>query len=796
MFQNYFNVAIRNLQKNKVYALLNTFGLGLSVGCSILLFLFLRHHTGYDAWHQSARRTVRFATEIHVEQVFPITGVPNPMAVALREDFSFLEKSAMMKNKHEVQITVPHGSGVGPAKYKEEDALAFVEPDFFEILDFRALRGDFSALKEPNTVFITEKLAHKYFGQADPIGNIIQLNTQYDLRVAGILRDMPDNSDYKRDLFVSWNTLRNIPGEKESLDHWGGINSDTYCFAVLQPGIPFERVYAAMSTFSEKHAHPDGKDIFQYKAFPMTDLHYDGDYGFGIEKSYLWALGFIGLFLLITACVNFINMATAQALGRAREVGVRKSLGSTRGQLFWQFMAETGIIVAGSALLGLVLAYIGLPYMNNWVDLQLSLDLTRDWTLYGFLALLSVLIAFMSGAYPGLVQSRFQAAQSLKGETSQTKVGGFTLRRALVTVQFAISQMLIIGAVVITAQMNYTRDKDWGFRPEAIVTVPIPTSDAARMTALHQQISHLSGVKSASLCFQPPASTSNNQTGIRLEGRESGENWITNIKPADAHYLETFGLQLVAGQNLQPSDTVREYLVNEQVVEKLNLKTPQDLIGKNIFVDGRKGMVVGVLRDFHNWSFQNAIAPIAISTQSDNYTTCAIKLTPGHPGNTLEAVERIWSGLYPEYYYEQQFMDEKMAEFLETETILLRLIRAFAGIAVFIGCLGLYGLAAFMAARKTKEVGIRKALGASIGSIFWIFGKEYARLLVIAFAVAAPLAWYVMHSWLQDYVYRINIGTSIFLFTIGLTALIAGLTVFAQTARAALTNPVKSLRSE
>lgn len=795
MFQNYFNVAFRNLRKNRVYALLNTFGLGLSIACSILLFLLLRHHLSYDTWHKNAARTARFATEIHVEQVFPLSGVPNPMSVALREDFAFLEKSAMVKNTENAQITVQQGGGV-PAKYKEVAALAFVEPEIFDILDFPLLHGDIAALKEPNTVLLTEKTARKYFGETDPLGKIIRLDTEFDLRVAGILRDMPDNSDYKREIFVSWTTLKNIPGEKESIDSWGGINSDTYCLSLLQPGVGFDRLYAAMPGFSDKHTHPDGKDIFEYKAFPMTDLHYDGDYGFGIEKSYLWALGMIGLFLLITACVNFINMATAQALGRAREVGVRKSLGSTRGQLFWQFMAETGVIVVFSALLGLCLAFVALPYLNNWVEQQLRIDLMGDWKLYGFMALLSVVIVFLAGAYPGLVQSRFQAVQSLKGEVERKKVGGFTLRRALVTVQFAISQILIIGTVVITAQMNYAREKDWGFRPEAIVSVPIPTDELSKMNALYQQISGLSGVKSATLCYRPPASGSNNQTGIRLEGRESGENWIVNTKSADVHYLETFGLQLVAGRNLQPSDTVREYLVNEQVVKKLNLSGPEDLLGKNIIVDGSKGEVVGILRDFHNWSFQNAIAPIAISTRSNNYAMCAVKLEAGHPGAALAAMERIWSGLYPDHYYEHHFMDEQMAEFLETETILLRLIRSFAGIAVFIGCLGLYGLAAFMAARKTKEVGIRKTLGASIGSIFWIFGKEYARLLVIAFAVSAPLAWYVMHQWLQDYVYRINISVGIFLLTLGMTAFIAGITVAVQTARAALANPVRSLRSE
>jgi ABC-type antimicrobial peptide transport system permease subunit len=513
-----------------------------------------------------------------------------------------------------------------------------------------------------------------------------------------------------------------------------------------------------------------------------------------MEKSYLWALTLIGVFLLITACVNFINMATAQALKRAREVGVRKSLGSTRGQLFWQFMFETALIVVAAVAIGIATARFSLPYLNTWMEENIHFEGPGGLPSALFLLALSVLVIFLAGAYPGLVQARFQPAVSLKGLAETGQSGGFSLRRILVTTQFAISQILIIGAVVVTAQIQFARDADWGFRPGVVFTLPVP--ERAHMNTLKEQISAISGVKSVSLCYQPPASSSNNQTGVQFDNRTEGEPWMVNSKPADAQYVETFGLKLVAGRNLQPSDTVREYLVNETFVKKLNLASPQDILNKSADIDGVKAPIVGVVADFHNWGFSQDISAISFSTSSGSYSTCAVELQPGNPAPVLEQVKKVWEINYPDYYYECNFMDDQMAEFLESENIIMHLIRIFAGIAIFIGCLGLYGLASFMVVRKTKEIGIRKTLGATVPGILWLFGKEYIRLIVIAFVIAAPVAWWAMNAWLENYVYRTSIGPGIFAIGLLSTFAVAFVTVGFQSIQAAVANPVKSLRSE
>ncbi|MBC7775912.1 MAG: ABC transporter permease [Phycisphaerae bacterium] len=793
MIQNNLKIALRKLAKQPTYTSLNILGLALSVGCSILIFTLIRYHLSFDTYHKNADRILRIMMDVKTESVMPFPGVPTPMAKTLREECSFVEKTAMRSGEDEVLISVANQSG-GKDKYKEEEKFAWVEPEYFDILDLPLLRGDVGALAEPNTVVLSEKLARKYFGETEAIGKTIRQNNQTDLRVVGVMQDLPENTDYKHEILASWATLKTIPDVAKDLDSWDGARGENYCFALLKEGHALSEMDPMMAEFRKKYPHPEKDDLFQYKAKPMLGLHFDTDYGAGMDKKFLWALGFIGLFLLITACVNFINMATAQALTRVREVGVRKALGSTRGQLFWQFMSETGLIVLASLAVGFLLAWLAMPYMNAWLDETIHFDNPTVIALAGFSVVLGVFLTFLAGFYPGLMQARFNPVISMKGASELPTKGGFSMRRVLVTTQFAISQILIIGAAVVTAQMRYAQDADWGFRPGTVLTLEVP--DRAKSNSLQQQISQLAGVKSVSLCYQPPTSSSNNQTGVTFENRPEGEAWLANAKPADARYLETFGLQLVAGRNLQPSDTTREFIVNETFVKKLNLASPDEILNKKISLGSVKAPVVGVVRDFHNWSLAEPIAAIAISSRADDYTTCAVQLNPGNPAPVLAQIQRVWEQHFPDNYYESKFMDERVGEQLETETMIMRLARSFAGIAIFIGCLGLYGLATFLVAQKRKEVGIRKTLGAGVAGILWLFGKEYTRLIVIAFVLAAPLAWWVMDAWLQDYAYRISLGAGIFVLSLLVTFGVAALTVGFQSVRAALANPVNSLRSE
>lgn len=793
MLLNHLKIALRKLSRQRDFALLNILGLGLSVGCSLLIFALIRYHNSFDTYHKHADRVMRIVMDVKTETIMPFSGAPNPMAKALREDCSFVEQAAMRSAEAEVLISVPQTQGAWD-KYKEKEKFAWVEPGYFDILDLPLAKGDIGAMTEPNTVVISENLAKKYFGATEALGKTIRVDNHADLRIVGVLHDLPANTDYKQEILGSWATLKSISANPKDLDDWGGARGENFCLALLKEGHQRSELDATMAEFCKKYPHPESKDLFNYKAKAMLGLHFDTDYGRGIDKKFLWALGCIGLFLLITACFNFINMATAQALNRTREVGVRKSLGSTRGQLFWQFIAETGLIVLSSLLLGWGLARLALPYLNAWMKETLLLAGPLMSEMAAFTLLLGIVLTFMAGFYPGMMLARYNPVISMKGTGEVPRKGHFSLRKMLVAGQFGISQLLIIGAAVITLQMQYAQDADWGFRPGAILTLEVPES--AKMSSLQQQLQQIAGVKSVSLCYQPPASSSNNFSGVTYEHRANNEPWLVSEKPADDQYLETFGLQLVAGRNLQHSDTTREFLVNQTFVKKLNLASPDEILNKAISVGSEKGAVVGVIKDFHNWSLAEPIAAIAIGSRASSYATCAIQLQPGNPAPTLARIKSIWQSQFPERFYEQKFMDEWMGEFLESDLRIMLLVRTFAGIAVFIGCLGLYGLAAFMVNRKRKEVGVRKTLGASVPGILWLFGKEYARLILFAFAGAAPLAWWVMNGWLQDYAYRISMGAGIFILSLLTTVLVAVLTVGIQSVRAALTNPAQSLKSE
>lgn len=795
MLANYAKVALRNLRRNKVFATLSTLGLGLSIACCILIFLLVQHHMSVDRFHAKADRTVAIVTEATGEINMRESNVPYPMGAALRQEYAFLEKAAMVSSRQNSLVTLTE-PGKAPVKFKEMETRAFAEPELFDIFDFPLVSGSFEAFKQPNTVLLTEKIARKYYGTTDALGKSIRVNNKADYQVVGILKDLPENTDLRYQIYCSWATLTADPEAKRMLNNWGGIHGGTQCFAVLRDGHDRAELENAFVSFREKYFHPEVRE-FYYHAAPLTAVHFDPDLGTGIRQSYVWALALIGLFLLLTACVNFVNMATAQALARAREVGVRKAIGSTQGQLFWQFMSETGLIVLFATGLGLLLAYLSVPALTNLIGTQLSLKTQNGLVFYSFLAILMLTVSFLSGAYPGLALSRFRPAESLKGSVDKQEIGGFNLRRVLVGSQFAISQMLIIGAVTVTAQMEYTRNADLGFRREGLVTLPLPGNyDRVKQKTLQQELGQVPGVEKVSLCFQPPASDANWNTRIRLDGRSQSENWETNMKFQDEHYLEAFDLQLVAGRNLMPSDTARELLVNEEMVRKLGLAGPEDIIGKRIF-EGRTGLpVVGVVKNFNNRSFHDPILPQLMMTAADNYSVCALRLQLASQQSALAAIEKIWTTHFPEYYFECEFMDARLAKFYEQEQIIMQLLRLFAGIAVFIGCLGLYGLATFLLVRKRKEVGIRKTLGASVLNILWLFGREYLQLLLLAFVLATPLAWWAMHQWLDQYAFHIKIGAGIFGASLFLTFLIAGATVGIQSVRASLVNPGKSLRSE
>lgn len=794
MIKNYFKIAWRTLLRNKAYTSINIIGLTLGIAAAILIFTILSYQLSFDTFHPNKDRIYRIVTEFHDQRTDYSPAVPQPLGKAFRNDYTFAEVTARVVSYRNMLISLPEEKEV--KKFIEDKGVAFAEPGYFDIFSFPLLKGDKqTALLHPNSALITQSIAQKYFGDQEALGKRIRLDNRIDFTVTGILKDIPANTSRMQEIYLSYDNLKDQNSWFASDSSWSNVYTGSLCFVRLKPSITPAQVDKAFPGFVAKYFKGEDLKVWQFRLQPLTDIHFDTRYDGYFDKKYSTALLFIGIFLIIIACVNFINMATAQALNRAREVGVRKVLGSLRYQLFWQFIAETTLITLVAGALAYGLALLALPALNQLTMAQMSLRLFSTWQLPAFLTLILAVIIFLSGSYPGLVLARFQPALALKSKLSQAHVGGFSLRRILVISQFAIAQLLIIAMIIIGYQVHYSMNADMGFDKDSIVTLPLPVTNLTKMHSLRDRLASLSGVEKISLCLQPPASRRNNSTDVHYDNRTESEHWSVNAKAADDQYIPTFGLKLVAGRNFYPADTTREYLVNETFVKKLGI-TPQNILGKMISVDDISAPIVGVVNDFHNYSLHSDIDPVCIMPNYRRYQSCSMRIDPRHVRGVLAAAEKIWNNTYPDYVYSYTFLNERIAEFYSLDNILLTLVEVFAGIAIFISCLGLYGLVSFMAVRKTKEIGVRKVLGAGISQILWLFGKEFTYLILIAFIIAAPVAWWATHSYLQGFKYPIHVGPVIFLAAIGFTFIIAALTVGYRSLRAALANPVKNLRTE
>ncbi|MBI1227232.1 MAG: FtsX-like permease family protein [Bacteroidetes bacterium] len=793
MILNFIKTGWRNLAKNPAQMLLSNLGLGVTVACGLLVFLLVKYQNSFDNFHPALGRIGRIVTTLHFDTEQHSSGVPYPLAAALRKESTHVEKAAMLDSYRSVEITVAADESKVPVVFMEEKGVAYAEPVFFEILQYSLLRGNISDFSAPNTALLTSTAAERYFGGTAAIGQTFQAFDR-SFQVVGILADMPENTDYGKQIFCSWASLENGPEQKE-IASWGSLRGGTQCFVRMQPGHQVEELAEQLPSFSKKYPHPVQKDLFEYKAFPLTSLHFDDRFGGSFDQRYLWMLSLIGVFLLITAVINYVNMATARSLGRVREVGVRKTLGSSKWQLFGQFMLETSLLTFTSMLIGLTLTNLSIPWMNDWFGQHLRFSQLLQPVSLAFGAGLFLLLVVLAGAYPGLLLTQFKPVDSLVGKLPlQQASGGFLLRKGLVTTQFFISQLLLVGMLVVVLQMRYAQHSDWGFQRDTILTLPLP--EATKAHVLRQQLEQLPEVEQVSFCSSPPASQSYNKTLFRFDQNPETESWPIRFFWTDDNYLATFDLPLVAGRNFTADDSRQQGMVNETFVKTVGLASAEEAIGKQIHIEKNDILITGVLKDFHTESFKETIPPLLLQFEPKNSSLCAVKLSSQGMPQALASVETAWKALFPQGLYEYHILDEDIAQFYDNERQMQRLAGIFTGIAILVGLMGLVGLTAFMILRKTKEIGIRKIIGASIPEILWLFGREYASLMLVGFVLAIPIAIWGMQRWLQNFAYHIPLRWWMFGLTLLVTALLALLTVGVQVVRAALANPVKALRSE
>jgi putative ABC transport system permease protein len=582
----------------------------------------------------------------------------------------------------------------------------------------------------------------------------------------------------------------------------GSINDGNYCFVELTANYPPEQFQPLLDRFRDKYIKPADNN-YTLSLQPLNTIHYDGRLGnFNgrtFSKDLIFALSLIGGFLLIVACVNFINLTTAQAITRAKEVGVRKVLGSRRAQLIGQFLGETGITSGLALIAAVAVVLFCIPFVNTLLDIHLSSSVLYSGRLLVMMAGTLLVVTLLSGFYPALVLSGFTPVTVLKGAPGAGRQKGISFRRGLVVFQFVIAQALIIATLVVASQMEYFRTADMGFTKEAIINADFPNDSLGltKMDALRHDLLQVPGIEKVSLSMGTPATGGGFFTDLQTAANHTKDrDMVVQVKAADTGFFRLYHLPLVAGRLYYPSDTAREYVVNETVVRNLRIPHARDVIGQRINVSGVIGPIVGVVKDFHVNSLRDPINPLVMTTMKRAYGMVNISIDLREARPVLAAMGNTWNRYFPDYAFQYSFLDQDIAAFYEQENQLSTLYKLFAGIAIFISCLGLFGLISFMAVQRNKEIGIRKVLGAPVRDILLLLSKEFTILIAIAFLIAAPVAWYCMHQWLQQYTYRIPIGLWFFVATIAGSLVIAWLTVGYTAIKAALANPVESLRSE
>lgn len=787
MFKSYCIIAFRNVQRNLNYVLLNVFGLTISIASCLVIFLIVRNELGYDNFHHKAARTYRVT--LNALDFNP--SVSMGVVPALRTDFPELENVSQVWYQQLGQLKI------GQNRYNEHSYM-YADEQFTSIFDYQWLQGNpRTALSEPNAIVLTQSMVKKYFGDQDAMGQLINLDNEYDLRVTGVVKDPPGNTSLPFRFLVSFATVKKNLGSYAN-DFYAIMGGNAYI--VLPEHYPLARLQGRMKAFITKNWGADYAKEARLPIQPLRDIHFDQRYLNTADmpttsRGTYYALAVVALFIIITACINFINLATAQAAKRAREVGVRKALGAGRSQLIRQFLGETSLLVIFSVLLALLAAYFLLPEAASWLDIKMDPYQLFQPIVLALLAGVTVLVILLAGLYPAFVQSAFQPALSLKGSTGMP-YRGFTLRKSLVLLQFVISQVLIIGTMIVARQMDFFRNQDLGFNKEAVIAFDL--ADRSKREVVRQQLLNNPGV--ADVCFSTGAPVYN-RIFSPLSAPELGiiKDDVTEIKIVDEHYIDMFGIKMLAGEQIprkSSGDTTHKVVVNEALLHKLGITSPQAALGKHILANGTYCTVIGVAQNFQSESKHKKIRPCVLWYDEKVLFSVSVKIKPQHLRQTISRIEKDWYSLFPDKLFYYEFLDDHIAGLYRQEQKVYTAFKLFSSLAILIGCLGLYGLVAFAAVQRIKEVGIRKVLGASLPDIVTLFAKEFFLLIAIAFVVAAPLAWYVMHSWLTNFAYQVSIGPGIFLLALIISFGIAALTIAYQSVKAALANPLQSLRTE
>ncbi|UCE18536.1 MAG: ABC transporter permease [Gemmatimonadota bacterium] len=802
MFQNYLKVAIRNIVRQKGYSFINIFGLAVGIACCILIMVWVHNEVSYDGFHQKADRIYRLYGDLTLGgnlRSQPIVGAP--VAPALQQAFPEIENTVRMSPFD--AITAKYGD----IEFRENN-IYYADNSFFEVFTLPLIIGDpATALTTRYSIVLTEKIAHKYFGEEDPLGKSLRFSDGRVYTVTGVMKDIPPNSHFTFDILCSYETW--IIWNEQEASSWGWMEQTTYILTA--PGVDFKTlekkfepvVYENLGSRIEKVGA-----TFRIGLQPLSKIHLYSNFEDDPAKigniMYVYIFSGVALFMLLIGCINFVNLSTARYSSRALEVGLRKTLGASRNSLVQQFLGETILVTFFAVILGYLFVLMLLPALKSMTGQELSYWLFLQ-PQFLFVLMFSVLgIGVFAGAYPAIFLSSFQPVKTLKGHLKMGAASS-VFRRILVVGQFSISIALIVGTLIIYDQLQFVRNKHLGFNKDQVLTLPYPNdSQNWSVHSLRHELSSIPGVMNVGFSSNVPG-TGFDMRNFRPEGRTDDESILMQHFSIEPNLLPTLGIEIMKGRNFSttiPTDHVEAVLINETTAKQLGWNDP---IGKSIFIRGRgsdgqptefQKRIVGVVKDFHSLSLRKKITPLVIFNNQSGFSVIAVKLSGSAISETVSRLREKWESLFPDQPYNYAFLDESFDNLYKSEEQMNTIFTSFSFIAIIISCLGLFGLAAYMTEKRRKEVGIRKVMGASVSGILFSLSKEFTRWVLIANIIAWPVAYYFMDKWLQLFAYHVDINVGIFVLS-GLIALfIAWITVSYQSLKIARTNPVDDLRYE
>ncbi|SOD89132.1 ABC transporter permease [Spirosoma fluviale] len=792
MLTNYIKIAFRNLTRNKVFSVINLLGLSTGITVCLLIFLFISNEFSVDNFHKNGKSIYRVMRGIENEgKEISVSYLSGPYAPALLTDFKGQITQAVRVNSTDALVTTQD-------KSFHERKIINADSAFFTFFTFPLLKGDpATVLTEPASVVLTESTAKKYFGSIDDaMGKIVKVDKNLPLKVTGIAQDVPANSHLDFDLVIPLENYK----DRSWMNVW--INNGLYTYVQLAPTVSEEQVERSFPRFMDKHMGQLMKQAgyhFTLSLTPLREIYFEQSAFDSVkhgDKKVVYIFLSIAILILLVACINFMNLSTVRAVERSKEIGVRKVLGAYKAHLVWQFIGESLLLTTLSCVLSLGLLALVFPFYKQLLGYPLNLSVYAGPIVLFLIGIIGV-VGFLSGSYPAFVLAAFSPIQALKSKLRLGK-GGTSLRQVLVVVQFSISILLMLGTAIGTRQMSYLKSKQLGYNKEQTLVVPIDNDDIYNFFLTHKpELLAQSRVEAVSMMSGEPGGFFD---GLMFDVEAHPNRWKSRTEFADFDYVKTLGLKIIAGRDFSsqyPSDTTQAALINRTAAARLGW-TPEAAIGKwlkNTLRDSTNRTVIGVVEDFNFLSLKEAIEPLVIAPNDDR-RAALIRLKPGNLPATVETIQRLYAQTRPAYPFEYHFLDQKFDQMYQADLRQQTIMRVFAGLAIFIACMGLFGLASFSAQQRTKEIGVRKVLGASVGSIVSLLSGDFLKPVGIAILIASPIAWYVMHQWLQDFAYRVDLSWWVFA-VVGLLAVaIALLTVSFQSVKAALMNPVKSLRSE